>query len=105
MPTILMISRHPAESCPLFNEKARKVYLEYGSKLEGMLKKHGIKAIANCTVPNEHLSVIVSEAPSLEAFNKLCMEPEIMALNAYETYEIKLALNAEEAFKMLRQAK
>lgn len=33
------------------------------------------------------------------------MEPEVMALSAYETHEWKMALGMEEAIKMLRQAK
>ncbi len=105
MPIFLLISRHSPESCPLFNEKARKVYMEYFSKLDGLLKKHGIKSLANCTVPSEHLSVVVFEAPSVEAFNKLGMEPEILAISAYETYEVKSAVGGEEVVKMLRQAK
>jgi len=41
----------------------------------------------------------------LDAFQKLGMEPEVLALSAYETYEVKLALSMEETVKMLRQAK
>jgi hypothetical protein len=89
----------------MFNEKARKVYMEYFSKLDGLSKKHGIKKLGGWTVYTEHLSVMVSEAPSLDAFQKLGMEPEVLALNAYETYEVKVALSAEEAMKMLKQAK
>ena len=51
MPIFLLISRHSPENCPMFNEKARKVYMEYFSKLDGLLKKHGIKKLATCTVP------------------------------------------------------
>ena len=105
MPKFLLISRHSPENCPMFNEKARKVFMEYVSKLDGILKKHGMKMLGNWTVPTEHLSVVVFEAPSLEAFAKCGMEPEVLALSAYETYEVKLALGMEETMKMLRQAK
>lgn len=105
MPKFLLISRHSPENCPMFNEKARKVFMEYVSKLDGILKKHGMKMLGNWTVPTEHLSVLVFEAPSSEAFEKCGMEPEVLALSAYETYEVKSALGMEEAMKMLRQAK
>lgn len=105
MPIFLGIIRHSPENCPLFNEKARKAYLEYFSKIEGIFKKHGIKNLGSWTVPNEHLTIGVVEAPSSEAFEKCGMEPEVLALSAYETYEVKSALNMEESVKMLRQAK
>ena len=81
-----------SRSCPMFNEKARKVYGEYLSKLDGLLKKYGIKELGAGTVAGEHLSVAIFEAPSLEVFQKCFMEPEVLAVNAYETYEIKAAL-------------
>jgi len=105
MPIFLVISRHSPENCPMFNEKARKVYIEWLSKLDGLMKKHGIKNLGGWGVTSEHLTVMVAEAPSLDAFQKLGMEPEILALSAYETYEIKLASSMEEAMKMLKQAK
>jgi hypothetical protein len=89
----------------MFNEKARKVYMEYFSKLDGISKKHGIKMLGACTVYTEHLTVNIFEAPSLEAFQKCGMEPEVLAISAYETYEVKSALGMEEATKMLRQTK
>lgn len=89
----------------MFNEKAQKVYMEYYGKLDGILKKHGIKMLGTWSVPTEHLTVAVFEAPSVEAFNKCGMEPAVMALSAYETYEVKSALGMEEAAKMIRQAK
>jgi len=105
MPIFLVISRHSPENCPMFNEKARKVYIEYLSKLDGLMKKHGIKNLGGCGVPTEHLSVGMAEAPSLEAFQKLGMEPEILAMSAYETAEVKVAMGMEESMKMLKQAK
>jgi hypothetical protein len=105
MPTFLLISRHSPENCPMFNEKARKVFMQYSSKLDGILKKHGMKMLGSWSVPTEHLSVVVFEARSSEAFQKCGMEPEVLALSAYETYEVKSALDMKEAVKMIRKAK
>lgn len=89
----------------MFNEKARKVELALVDKLEELTKKHGVKMIGCWIVPTEHLIVEVYEAPSFEAFQKLGMEPEIMAWYGFNTTEIKPAINFEEAMKMLKQAK
>ena len=105
MPIFLLISRHSPENCPMFNEKARKVNIEYMSKVDGLAKKHGLKNLGGWTVPNEHMSVGVIEAPSLEAFQKASMEPEVMALGAYETWEVKAAMSTEEAMKLLLRTK
>ena len=56
-------------------------------------------------VPLEHLIFEVYEAPSLEAFQKLGREPEILAWSAYNTVEMKLAISSEEAMKRLKQVK
>jgi len=105
MPTFLLIHRHSPENCPMFNEKARKMTLQLVNKMEGLLKKHGIKMVGFWQVPMEHLMFEVYEAPSLEAFQKLSMEPEILAWTAYNTVEMKIAISIEEAMKMLKQAK
>ena len=89
----------------MFNEKARKVSLQLVNKMEGLLKKHGVKMVGLWQVPTEHLIFEVYEAPSLEAFQKLGREPEIQAWYAYNTTEMKIALSAEEAAQMLLQAK
>ena len=105
MPTFLMISRHSPENCDMYNEKARKVTLELMGKIEGLLKKHGVKMVGGWIVPTEHLMFGVFEAPSLEAFQNFGMEPEIAAMNAYNTAEIKIAMSLEEAMAMLQQAR
>jgi hypothetical protein len=88
----------------MFNEKARKVMMEYMDKIGGIEKKYGCKRLGSWGVPNEHLSFEVFEG-SFEAFQKAGMEPVILALSAYETYEVKVATSTEEATKMLKQAK
>jgi hypothetical protein len=102
MPIFLLTLRHTPENCPMFNEKAKKAYVEFFEKQGGLLKKHGIKTLGGWNVHTEHLSISVLEAPSLDVFNKFGMEPEVLALSAYETYEIRLVQSMEEAMKMLK---
>jgi hypothetical protein len=105
MPIQISFIKSSPENDAMFNEKARKVTMELMSKRDGLLKKHGIKSLGMWVVPIEHLVIIVDEAPSLDAFQKLFREPEFMACFAYMTVETKVALSSEEAMKMLRQAK
>lgn len=105
MPTLLMISRHSPENCPMFNEKARKLWLEYISKSGELAKKYGCKSIGAWQVPTEHLYVAVLEIPSIKALEKLATEPLFFAFGAYETYEVKLAYNMEELGQILQQIK
>ena len=105
MHTQIFFNKTSPESDPLFNEKARKVMMDLMSKRDGLLKKHGIKELGNWYVPSEHLVIIVDEAPSLDDFQKLMMEPEYIAMFAFMTSETKVALSAEEAMKMLKKAK
>jgi hypothetical protein len=48
-------------------------------------------------VPTEHLTVGVLEVPTLEATQRILMEPEIKARMEFETAELKLAISFEEA--------
>jgi hypothetical protein len=105
MPIQINFIKASPENDPFFSEKSRKVALEWFSKRDGLLKKHGIKSIGSWNVPAEHLSIFVAEASSLDAFQKLMMEPEYIAFLGYVTVETKVALSMDDATKMLKQAK
>jgi hypothetical protein len=102
MPAIIVLQRHSVENCPMNNEKMKKMASEIMDKIGALTKKHGIKMVGNWSVPQEHLSIIVYEAQSLDAFLKLQMEPLIMKWVAQHTTEIKVAMTTEEAMKLLR---
>ncbi|HVP16774.1 MAG TPA: hypothetical protein VMT42_05350 [candidate division Zixibacteria bacterium] len=105
MPIFLLISRHSPENCPLFNAKARKAMMEAMEKSEALMKKHRVKNLGSWGVPNEHMSFEVYEAPTLDDFEKLGMEPAILALGEFETMEIKPASSSEEMAQMLKHAR
>ena len=107
MPTFMVISRHSPEYCPEFNEKVRKAILELMGKMDGLLKKHGVKMVGAWFgfVSTEHTYYMVFEAPSLEAFQKLSMEPELLAASAHDSQETKIVKNLEEIMKELQQVK
>jgi hypothetical protein len=101
MATFLIVSRHSPQNCPLNNEKMKKITLELPEKLGGMEKKHGIKRIGVWTVIPEHLIVWVYEAPSSENLQEFSMDPDMVKWMAWNTSEIKLAMNLEESVRLL----
>jgi hypothetical protein len=104
MPIQINFLRYSPENDPSFNEKSRKILMEYLSKRDGLLKKHGVKMLGSWAVPAEHLYLSAVEG-SLDAIQKFMMEPESIATTAYATWETKVALSGEEAAKMLKKAK
>lgn len=104
MPTFLLIHRHSPENCWMFNKEARKVHLDLVEKLEGILKKYEIKMQGCWFLLSEHTMYEVYDAPSLEAFEKMAQEPEIVKWSAYNTVEIKLVDPFEEVMKILKHA-
>ncbi|MFH1328784.1 MAG: hypothetical protein ABIH76_08105 [Candidatus Bathyarchaeota archaeon] len=105
MPTFLVTQRHSPENCPGHNEKVRGVLLKLVEKSEELSKKHGVKLVGGCLVDSEHMVTEIYEAPSLEAFQAFNMEPEMGAMGAYYTMEIKVGVDVKESMKMLKQTK
>jgi hypothetical protein len=105
MPVFVVISRHSPENCPLFNEKTRKVWVNFLSRFDGLTKKHGIKNLGVWSAGNIHQTMMVMEAPSFEALTKCLMEPEALSIGMVETAEINHVFSGEEVLKMLQQAK
>lgn len=79
--------------------------MEATEKSDALMKKHRVKNLGSWAVPNEHLSFEVYEAPTLDDFWKLGMEPAILALGEFENMEIKVATTSEEAAQMLKHAR
>jgi hypothetical protein len=105
MPTFLTIARHTAESCPMRTEKGRKLILDVTTKIEALTKKYGVKVLGMWSDPWEHLIVSIYESPSLEAFQKLSMDPELAAWNALNTTETKIGYGLQDIEKMVKQAR
>jgi len=107
MPTFMVISRHAPEYCPEFNKNVRKAVLEFMGKFDGLLKKHGVKLVGAWFgfVPTEHTNYMVYEAPSVEALQKISMEPELLAACAHWSQETIIVKSLEEKMKELQQAK
>jgi L-rhamnose mutarotase len=101
MPTFLLISRHAPESCWMFNEKTRQIHVNLLNKLESLLKKYSINLLGAWFVLPEHTLYEVFDAPSLEAFQKMAMEPEIVQWSAFNTMEIKMVATVDDVKRLL----
>jgi len=102
MPLFLQTARHAAESCPMHNEKAKKVYLDFTSKMGQITKKHGIKIVGSWVSMPEHLTVTVFDVPNPDAMLKYAMEPEVMEWLSYQTTENRPIRTLEDVMKLLK---
>jgi hypothetical protein len=87
----------------MFNEEARKIHLNIVDKLDGFLKKYEMKMLGCWFALSEHTLYEVYYAPSLEAFEKMSQEPEIVKWSEYNTMEIKLVHPLEDVMKILKR--
>ena len=98
----LQLSKHSIESCPLHNEKVKKVYADSFAKMGQLMEKHGIKLVGGWTAVLDHLFVAVCEAPSMDALMKFSMEPEPMSWFEYNSTQIMPVMSIEESMMLLK---
>ena len=98
----LQIAKHTAESCPMHNEKTKKLATDLMNKMGPLTKKYGVKVVGSWVSYPEHFMVAVYDAPSMEAMLKFSMEPEAMAWMGYNTTETKPVMTLEETTKFLK---
>jgi uncharacterized protein with GYD domain len=99
MVTLLLIQKHTPADCWMSNEKALKAMIDVARKGDEFEAKHGVKMVGFWNVHSEHLVVNVFEAPSFEAWQAFCMEPETMNMYNFGTAEIKIAMTLEETMQ------
>ena len=102
MATFLMISKHTPDKCPAYNETTKRAYAKLLANMKARQTKYGVKLIGAWTAHLEHQSYTIFDAPSLEAYQAFSMDPDILAINAGETIEVKMVTNMEEVAKMLQ---
>ena len=67
------------------------------------MKKYKITLLGAWFVLSEHTLYEVFDAPTLEAFQKMAMEPEILQWSAFNTMEIKLVASVDDVQRLLAQ--
>jgi L-rhamnose mutarotase len=103
MPTFLLISRHAPERCWMFDAKSKQIHRNLLDKLESLLKKYQITLLGCWFDLPGHALYEVYDAPSLEAFQKMSMEPEIVQWSSFNTMEIKLVSTLDDVMTVLKQ--
>jgi len=73
------------------------------NKLESFLKKYNITLLGAWFVLSEHTLYEVFDAPGLDAFQKMAMEPEIVQWSAFNTMEIKMVTTVNDIMGLLKQ--
>jgi L-rhamnose mutarotase len=102
MAILIMISKHTVADCAIHNEKMRKTWNQIYANMPQLLKKHGIKNVGAWAVMSEHTMYFVFDAPTLEAWQKYVMEPDMMTWLGTNMTQIKMAAPVEQAAKTVQ---
>ena len=86
----------------MFNEKTRQIHVNLLNKLDSLLKKYNITLLGAWFALTEHTLYEVFDSPSLEAFQKMAMEPEIVQWSAFNTMEIKMVSSVNDVMGLLK---
>jgi hypothetical protein len=86
----------------MFNEKAKHIHVNLVNKLESLLKKYQITLLGCWFDLPGHAMYEVYDAPSLETFQRMAMEPEIVQWSAFNTMDIKLVATIDDVTKLLK---
>ena len=86
----------------MFNEKTRQIHVNLLNQLDSLLKKYNITLLGAWFALTEHTLYEVFDSPSLEAFQKMAMEPEILQWSAFNTMEIKMVASVNDVMGLLK---
>lgn len=86
----------------MHNEKTKKVFQDFMSRMGPLTKKHGIKVVGSWASMPEHLTVTIYDAPNPEAMLQFAAEPEVMEWLSYQTTENRPVRTMEEAMKFVK---
>ena len=99
MVSIILFEKHTAADCSVGNEKALKASIAVKAKLPELYNKYGIKFIGAWAIHPQHLVVYIFDAPSMEAIQRIELEPEVMNWRCFTTADYQLAAPMEEVEK------
>ncbi len=88
------LARHSPESCPGSNAKVRKHVEQSMANMEELGKKHQVMLKSNHVLMSSHLSILILEAPSIEAVEKFLVDGGFVQWNETEIYS---SVSMEEA--------
>jgi hypothetical protein len=104
MPTFLLISRHSPESCWMFNEQNQRIFSDLFNALDTLMEKYQIKMLGCWFDIPGHTLYEVYDAPSMEVFQKMGMEPVISRWSSFNSMEIIMVSPLNDVKGMLQPA-
>lgn len=91
------IAQHSPAQCPGFNKQVFDMVSGAMSKLEDITKKHKVKIVGMYGLLPPHKTIIVMDAPSLDAAENVLIDSHLPAWNTTELYQ---SYPPEEAMKI-----
>ena len=70
-----VFARHSPESCPLNNERSKKIFLEIDKKVKASIEKHNIERLVGFYMSVlEHEWIIILDANSAHDIETMCID-------------------------------
>jgi len=92
---------HSPESCPLNNEKSKKIFLDIQTKMDSNIDKFHINNVVGFYMSVlEHQWIIVFDADSAHEIEQFCIEVGISAISTVKIVPMNLFA---DALKKMRQ--
>lgn len=102
---VIEIVTHSPESCPLGNPQKLELMINWLENMDALAAKHGVRVVGIWTDRWGHTSWVAYEAPSMEAFAKLELEPEFMARVTFNNIEKRAVTSAKETLAFFAKYK
>jgi uncharacterized protein with GYD domain len=77
---VMQILSHPAELCPSHENKFKGISVNWYEKVDSVASKHGIRFLGSYADTSMHDIYAMYDTPSMDAFMKFSMEPEMMGM-------------------------
>jgi uncharacterized protein with GYD domain len=100
---IMQVTKHPPQTCPVYDPKFRAVTVAWYEKVEAMCAKYGVKFHGSYTNHGAHTVYVLYEAPTMEAVMGMMMEPEMNGPLAFCTSNVFPVFNHLETLAMLKK--
>jgi uncharacterized protein with GYD domain len=79
-----------------------KIFGDFNAKLGALSKKYGIKVVGGWAITQEHVIVMVFEAPDHTAMMKFMGDRETSAWQSHQIIKTRPVVTLEEAMKLLK---
>ncbi len=76
---VMQVSKHPADLCPVYNDKYRALTIGWYEKIEPISAKHGVKFLGSYDDHAAHTVFAMFDTPSMDNLMKVFAEPEVIA--------------------------